>query len=260
MPAITPALLKAYTDRISEQYILLKTAIQDAKAEGGGRYYARIHIGVGTGDTTVEKDFIIPSINLDNDLSSGVLAKQYYSDIINTIETHAVGVGLKTLDNFANISGINFSPYFEEVYYFNKSKHLQARNVFENPAGTICGVVTFTGSSVATYVHGNAVGTGTGVVSLTNHAASNLKAVPTVPVGGTDIILDLRLLAEKYPDGSVAAQKTVTIPNGTAAGTEIAIGTPGTDMYLDVTNAFVAGGSAGDAVKFVSTQERVEAL
>lgn len=260
MPVINATTFKGVADRIAAQWILIKAAIIDSKAEGGGKFYTRIHDGVGTGDPVVERDLVRPANVLDDNMSSGLVASSFYGSFINALKQHVSGQGYRSLDIYLNTLGINVSPYFEDVYYLATGSHLDARNVFENPAGTILGTVSLSGSSVGTYVHGTRVGTGTGKVASDNHAASNLKVVPTTTVGGTDIILDLALLSEAPTDGSVAASMQVTIPSGTVAGTVIDVGVPYTNMYLDVTNIRFAGGSASDTLKVVSSAERVEAL
>jgi hypothetical protein len=262
MPIVAPELFKGIADRLSKQWQFLVNATQEVTAKGGGLFYPRLHDGTGVGGNySVEGDLIAAANSTDTILhDSGIMADSYFATLINALNTHVTNQGADDLNAYLNISGINVSAYYEEVYYQVRGSHLEARNVFSPYDQETMATVDVSASGVGVFTDGVALGTGTGDVSTTNHAAGMLHIVLQSGITPTDTILNLQLLAELYPDGSVATSANVTVPAGTAAGELISVGTSGVNTYLDVTNVITAGGVSGEQFKVLSQLERVIAL
>ena len=258
-PVIANSLFKSIADRLAKQADILATACTQAQAPGGGLYYPRIHQGVAAaGNFPVENDLIDSANEFDANTLSGTIFPNIFTSMISAQESHVVAQKASSLDAFLNISGINVDPNYENAYFLCKGNHLNARNTFLDRQAAM-GTVDLTSSGVGTFTDGEAIGTGTGKTSDTNHAAAELDAIPMVTIGANNLVLAVQLLAEIYPDGSVAASRNVTIPTGTTSGVPTQVGSAG-EAFLDITNVILAGGNASDQVVFVSRKERTRAL
>lgn len=264
MPVIPSDIFKGVADRAAKQAEFFKEASEDARAKGGGLFYPRLHGGLGAlGNFPAENDLIRALNTTDNTTFSGTMWTQFYSDLINALETHVQNEGLTNLDAYLNVSGINVHPYFEDLYFVVKNTHLDARNVFEGEftAPTTLATVEVLSSGVSTFTDNESVGTGSGkVVVGSNQAAATLHVILTSGITPTETVINLQLLQEVYPTGNQAASQNVTIPAGTSAGTKVVVGTSGVNFYLDVTNAVVAGGVTGEIFTVKSERERSIAL
>jgi len=263
MSIIANSLFTGVADRVAKQAEIQSTAFTQSQAQGTGKFYPRIHDGVGVGGNYDVENAMIRSANsLDNDTFSGVPTANFwasaYSDFMSALETHTQSEGATDLDDFLNTSGINVDPYFERVYFVCKGSHLDARNVFMDTPVEL-GVVDVISSGVGTFTEEAVIGTGTGKVDDTNHAAAQLHAIPQATIS-SDLVLDMSVFAEDVADGRVLTSRNVTIPGGTAGGTLVSIGTSGVDKFLEVDSVLIAGGTTSDQVKIVSQVERIRAL
>ncbi len=253
------SVLRQVADRLSKQVELLVAAITSAGAEGTGKFYPTIHGGIpSTGLYGTEKDLITSANALDaSKLANATVLPNIYRDFINDLGTHAANENKTDLNTMLSGLGLNVDPDFDEAYYNVKSAHMWGENVFAD-SSVLLATVDFTGSGVATFTDGDAMGSGSHqATSATNRAAAMLHAVPTDTVGATDIILDVRLTNES----DVAMSRNVNIPAGTAAGTLVSVGTSGVNFFRDVTNVVVAGGTNLDQIKIYNQYpERVHSL
>jgi len=256
---IPKAVLQGTSDRVAAQMDILTAAIVNANVEGGGLYYPRIHGGIPTtGLYGTENDLISKGRGLDTTkITDSALLSSAYQDWINALGTHAANENLTDLNTMLSGLGLNVDPAFDEAYYLVKGAHLWGENVFADAVITL-GTMDVTSSGVGVYTDGDALGSGThAVTSLTNRAAGMLHAIPQATVSGNDIILDIRLTNED----DVAINRNVTVPNGTASGTPISVGTSGTDFFRSVTNIALAGGNTSDQVLIQNqAPERIVAL
>ena len=258
MPIISSSLFQDLADRVAKGAELMATAFTQAQAVGGGSFYPRIHQGVtAAGNYDVENALIDSANDLDDNTLSGTAFPDFYSDMINAHEAHVIAEGASSLDAFLNTSGINCDPYYEEVYFLAKGSHLLGRNVYSD-VEQLMGVVDVVSSGVATFTDGAALGTGAGVTSPTNRAAAHINAIPQNDITA-DLVLDVRLYEEAQTTGQQAASRNVTITSGVLADAEVSVGEL-TDMFLDITDIVIAGGTLNDTINFISDVQRVRAL
>jgi hypothetical protein len=107
-------------------------------------------------------------------------------------------------------------------------------------------------------VSGSGAGTFTAGSDIDTSLYGKAKMVvhTTTAIGASTITATLTM---KKIDGTTTS-KVVTIPNGTAINTDIAIGTPGTDLYVGCSAIAITGGTSGEGFKVVSQVERTIAL
>jgi hypothetical protein len=265
MALINTGVLSGLTDRVAQQASLLITGINNTR--GGTPFYVRVHQGVPVpGDYSVENDFIDGAHASDINTMSGILFRNVYTDLINSMETHTVSNNSAvSFDSFLNTSGVNVNPNFEEVWFRVKNVHLDAVNVFFADANVLVATYTVTGSGTGTYASNNVIGTGTGKVSTTNHAAAKFILVPVQNVT-SEIQVNLRLLKENLAGGTVADSANIRFPAGILSGTQIPVnnwntsGASISNMYLDSNNIVAAGGGGTDIFRVYALKEREVAL
>ena len=258
---IPSGVLQQCCDRVSKQVELLAAAVTSASAAGTGLFYPKIHAGIPvTGLFRTEDDLISSANALDTSkLTNATVLPNIYRDFVNDLNTHASNESFTDLNTLLSGVGINVDPDFDEAYYQVRSAHLWGENVFADALVTLA-TVDFTGSGIASFSDGSAMGSGShAATSATNRAAAMLHAKVTSAggIGGTNVILDVRLTNEN----NVSTSRNVTIPSGSALNAIVSVGTSGTDFFRDVTNVVVAGGTNGDQVKIINQYpERVHAL
>jgi len=166
------------------------------------------------------------------------------SVVQRALDRHYGESGAGSLNAFLTSAGIRVHPDLRKI-----GMQVDAVNAFAATAVDPMASFAVTGSGAGTYTAGTDIDT-------TLYGKANLVVKPTALVGAATITatLTLRLL-----DGSQET-KTVSLPSGTASGTAIEIGTPGTDMYVGVDGISITGGTNGDAFKVVSTVERTVTL
>lgn len=126
---------------------------------------------------------------------------------------------------------------------------IDAENAFAPTAVDPVASFAVTGSGAGSFSAGSDVDT-------TLYGKANMSVKTTTLIGAAPIIATL---AMTKLDGSTES-KQVTIPGATAQNTVIAIGTPGTDMYVGCSGISITGGTNGDGFKVVSVVERTVTL
>ena len=263
---IGKTLFEQLSDRIAWQAKQVSSGLDlardpDFAGYGGYKRYRRIHSGIDvTGDYTAENTLISSAESLDDgtNLDRNSHLTTIFSAVIGADGTYATNLGFSDLDGYLYQSGINVAPEYEITYYYVNGSHLRAVNVF-GPSVNPMGTVVFSSSGVAVFTDGSVVGTGTGTVSNSNHAAANIEVVVNSGIGANPIHLDIYATIEGASDGTTEARTlTLEIPNTAVVGNVYPVGTTGNkgDMALDVTNVIVAGGASGDALIIRSKQER----
>ena len=247
-------------DRIAGQGKLLRFAINSGNNTGTKMYF-RVHQGAGTnGDYQVENDLIDAAYGVDTNTVSGTLYKNMYTTLVQQIDSHVVTTnGAVSLDSYLNISGINVHPEAEEIVYQARGTHLDAVNVFFEEPNILVATYAVTGSGTGTYSSSNVIGTGSGKVSSTNHAAAKFILVPIQDLNGS-IQINLRLLRENRDGGTIADSYNVFISSGTPSalsGTQYRVNCQsGQYMYLDCNNIVAAGGGGSDGFRVYALRER----
>jgi len=262
MSVIPGSLLRDITDRMAKQHELLVAAYATANAAGGGRFYPRIHQAAASDGSQfdVEDDLINSANVLDSaKITDSNLATHIWRDMVSSLRAHASNESYASFDALISGQGVNVSNEFATVHEEVIGSKLDAINVF-TPTEVLAGTVDFTGSGIATYTDGIAIGSGSGDVddslSAPNFDKAMLHAITQGIIGANSIVLDLELTNSQL----AAESQEVTIPNGTAADTRFSVGTSGTDYFFDVTGVNVAGGSNLDQVKLYWQPERTIAL
>jgi len=250
MAIISNAVFEGIADRIGYQSKQISDAIDDMEPVGGGLFFSRV---TDTDDYQVEQPLITPGNTLDNNLpnfsgTEKTLLSNTFASMISGLITHVNAVGsasgITTLDSFLTTSGIDVDYNFDNAYFASQGQHLNAINVF-GPQIELASVA-MTGSGVGAFTDVQALGTGTGKTSAVppNYAASALEVITNSLIGANNLILDVRTTTE---DGT-ADSNQVIVTNGTASGVGFDVGTPATDLYIDVVNVVPAGGNNGDSV------------
>lgn len=251
---ITYQTFSGVADRIASQVNLLKSAINNGFPVGTP-FYSRVHLGVGNGDYGVENDLITPAHAIDASTISGVMLKNIYQSLMSALELHALNNGATTFNLYLDNSGINVHPSFDDAWYASKGTHLNAVNVFDSRDNFLVAQYGATGSGTGVYTSVEPVGTGTGTVSSTNHAASKLVLVPVIDTTA-DAQVNLRLLRETGQSaGSTAASANIVVGTGTLSGTQFLVNSPN-GTYLDCNNIVVAGSASGNYFRVYALLER----
>ncbi len=249
-------------DRIAHQANAIKSTF-NTETSAGTPLYQKIHSNVNPfGDFDVEDALISAAHGVDANTLSGTFFKNVYSTILSDIDSHVSAKGAVSTDSWLNISGLNLHPDLDDVYFSCKGSHLNARNVFHADANVLVATYAATGSGTGVYASVTPIGTGTGKVTPTNHAAAKMVLIPVGNVTA-DAQFNLRLLQEQPTDGSQASNYNVVVPNSTLSGTQFPIQiAPGNiaSGYLDVTNIVVAGSTSGNAFRVYAIREREIAL
>ena len=258
MGIITNVSFEGIVDRIAKQAEHLAGGLTAAKQVGAGLglHYTRVHSGVGLGDSDVEEDLVAAAADLDENFLNADSFALVMNGWISALDTHVRNQEANGLDAFLETSGINVHDYFAEVFEAVKGSKLSAINVFCPTELTLASICP-SGSGVGVWTDGDVLGTGSGEVSDTNHAAANLVVElrnDDMCVSGMEI--DLCLTKE---DGT-SEVKTVNIPAGTSMGDRLDVGTHPGDAYLDCTDVVFTGGCSGLCCYLISEIERTIAL
>lgn len=257
MSIITNVSFIGIADRVAKQAEEIASGLDAANQEGDGLgwHYTRVHSGVGLGDSDVEEDLVAAAADLDEDFENEDSFSLVFRSWVNALDTHVRNQGSNGLDAFLETSGINVHDYFAEVFEAVKGSKLSAINVFcprELTLASLCPA----GSGTGAWSDGDVLGTGSGDVSDTNHAAAKLVAEIRNSTLCSGIEIDLCLTKE---DGT-SEWKTVHINAGAVAGDRTDVGTHPGDAYLDCTNVVFTGGCSGICVDIKSEVERAIAL
>lgn len=106
-----------------------------------------------------------------------------------------------------------------------------------------------TGSGAGTFSAGTDIDT-------TAYGPANAVVRATTLIGAAPVVATCTL---RLIDGT-STTKVVTLPAGSPSGTEVAIGTPGTDMFVACTGITITGGTTGDAFSVRTAVERTLTL
>lgn len=264
MALISNTLFKSLEDRIATQASMLKQTINSGTSgPGGNKYYPRIHNSASIdGDYDLENALIDSANAIDQNTISGSLFKSVYSSFVQSLSTHVTDHRAASFDSYMNISGLNIHPDAEDVFYQSTGQHLDAVNVFFTSPNVLVASYFPTGSGTGVFAGGTAIGTGSGKVSLTNHAAAKFVLVP---IGNTTAAtqINLRLLREDGGStGSTASFDNILVGNGVASGTQFAVknwdlsGVGLSNTFLDCNNIVAAGGASGNGFRVYALMER----
>jgi hypothetical protein len=265
MALIDTTTLLGIADRAAQQYNILQEAFDSANQEGGGWYFSRI---CSTCDPQIEIPLGQPyeAVDQDLDIDYAIRNGTRLANIINAMLVHfnikkANGQPLQAggWDGYLTSKNVRVSWWFNRLYFAIKNQYLLANNVFSE-TDDVFGTVTVIAGPGLNFVDGVNYGNGSSLnlASGSDFAATQLKVV--VGTMGASA-LDLRLSVKDI--NNLPTTIDVTIPGGSAPGTEIPVGTS-SNRYLDMIGvAFVPFGSfgtLGDSVTIHNKKERQIAL
>jgi hypothetical protein len=265
MPLIDTTTLLGIADRAAQQYNILNTAFSQANQEGGGWYFDR---STSTNDADVEIPLNGPyeAVDQDLDIDYAVRNGTRLANIVNAMLVHfnirnSSNQPLQAggWDGYLYTKNVRVSWWFNRLYYAVKNRYLLAVNVFSE-TDDVFGTVDVVAGPGLNFTDGVNYGNGdsTNKANGSNFAATQLKVVVGSMGGST---LDLRLSVKDI--NNLPTTIDVSIPGGSAPGTEIPVGTS-SNRYLDMIGvAFVPFGSfgtLGDSVTIHNLKERQIAL
>jgi hypothetical protein len=265
MALIDTTTLLGIADRAAEQYDKLQDAFGEASQTGGGTYFDRV---TSTNDSDIEVPTVGPYKEVDDDIDVDVAIRSgtMMANIIGAMEAHfntrdSAGNPLQPggWDGYAISQDVRYSWWFNRFYYAIKSHLMLAINIFSE-SDDVFGTVEIVAGPGVNFADGVNYGNGaaTNLANGDNYAATQFKVVVQT-FGATQ--LDLRLSVKDIND--IPTTIDVSIPGGSAPGTEISVGTT-SDRFLDVIGAsFVplgSNGTLGDTVTVQNLKERQIAL
>ena len=239
------------SDRLAKQSDLVSSAIDLAFIAGdNGKHF---DIVTESDDYDVEKDYITPCHDFDEGFTFDAVVggASLFSKQINTDVTHVVRMGETNMDSYLSGLDFNVSPEYEKLYHSVRGSHLDAIDVFGAPVSL--GAYEIEALDVGVFTDGDAIGTGTGKCSDTNHAQAIFRAtVDGVTIGVSDLVLTLTMKGES---GNQFTEE-ITVPAGSLSGAYVDT----IESGIDLVNAVHSSGTEGDKVKIVSKLERVIVL
>lgn len=265
MALIDTTTLLGIADRAAQQYNILNTAFSQANQEGGGFYFTRV---TQTNDPDIEIPLDGPYEVVDQDLLIDFAVRNgtRLANIINAMLVHfnirntsnqPLQVG--GWDGYLSQHDIRVSWWFNKLYFAVKNQYLLAIDVFSE-TDDIFGTIDVAAGPSLVFTDGVNYGNGSSsnLAKGSNFAATQLKVVVGT-MGATT--LDLRLSVKDI--NNLPTTIDVSIPGGSAPGTEVPVGTS-SNRYLDLMSvAFVPFGSfgtLGDSVTVNNLKERQIAL
>ena len=261
MPLIDTTSLLKVADRAAYQFGQLQDACNVVKQEGTDYYF---NIVSATEDSDVEIPCDSVYYDVDQDFDIDFLAKYgtRLPGVIGGMDAHfnrlsSSGVPLQAggWDGYLTSKNQRVSYFFSQLFFAVKGFYMLANNVFSESAD-LFGSFQVGAGPVLNYTDGVNYGTGSGSnpANGTFYAATQLKVVVT-SMGPTN--LEVRLSVKDISNNPTTID--VTIPGGSAPGTEIPVGTSA-DRFLDVTAAVFkpAGstGTVGDDMNVMNLKER----
>jgi hypothetical protein len=263
MALIATSVLIGIADRAAYQYKLLEDAFTSLNATGGGKYFDRVTV---TDDPDIEIPLEATYRIVDNNMLVLWTVKQsVLGNVVTAMNAHfnieSGGSPLQVggWDGYCQDNDIRMSDYFNKLYYAAQFDWMRAIDVFSESDDVFATLDVAAGPTLnftdgVNYGNGAAINPATGGL----FAATQLKIV-VVTMGAID--LDLRLSVKDVDNNPTTID--VTVPGGSAPGTEVNIGLV-TDRFLDVFNAvFVPAGNTGtlgDEVTVQNIKERIIAL
>jgi hypothetical protein len=265
MPLVSVATLLRVADRAAYQYGQIIDTMTAISQQGTDYYWQTI---TDTDDPDVEIPCEALYLATDEDLEPGLVGKYgtLLSNIIVGMENHFArndgsGQPLQAggWDGYLTSEDQRVSQYFGDLFFAVKGYYMLANDVFSEGDDQFADVEVIVGPAIQ-FTDGINYGNGaaTNPANDTYFAATQLKVV-VVTMGAAN--LDLRLSVKDKNDNPTTID--VTVPAGSAPGTEIDVG-GASDRFLDVIGAaFVPAGSMGtlgDEVTVRNKKERQIAL
>ena len=265
MALIDTTTLLGIADRAAEQYNILQEAFGNANVEGSGWYFDR---SSSTDDPQVEIPLNQQYEEVDQDLLVDFAVKNgtRLANIVNAMMAHfnqrdSSNNPLQAggWDGYATTQDIRYSWWFAKLYFAVKNRYLLANNVFSE-TDDVFGTVQVVAGPGLSFTDGVNYGTGSSLnkANGSNFAATQLKVV-IVSLGANQ--LDLRLHVKDI--NNLPTTIDVSIPGGSAPGTEIPVGTS-SDRYLDmIAVSYIPAssyGTLGDRVTINNLKERTIVL
>lgn len=248
-------------DRIAAQHQLFNGALVDMAAEGGGKFYPRVHTDIANktpkGDPDVEVPLVGPANTLDENYESGVFLSSIYSGYLQAWRGMLQDLGYADLDDFLSTINLNVHEDFNPVYQSVFGANLDAVNVFRKTPLEM-GTIALTGSGTGTFTDGSALGTGSGEFDATsNSAGAQLQMyMGSGATTVTDLDINMTVLLE---NGSQQTNLLATLPIGSDVGDTIDIGLA-SDKIIDIVSLQFAGGDASRTVGIRQIIERTPSL
>jgi len=240
MALIAQSVLIGIADRAAMQYKYLEDAFTSLNETGGGLYFDRVTV---TDDPDVEIPLeAIYEIVDENMLVAQAVKQTVLGNVVTAMNKHfnieSGGVPLQVggWDGYCQAKDIRMSDYFNKLHHAAQFDWMRAIDVFSEGEDVFATLEVVAGPTLS-FADGVNYGNGdaTNPASGSYFAATQLKVV-VVTMGATD--LDLRLSVKDVSDNPTTID--VTVPAGSAPGTEVNIGLI-TDRFLDVFSKFGFG-------------------
>ena len=259
-PAIIPVdTCSGLSDRIAYQTAQLMTTLDAIGSPGttGGDSFERV---TAPQIYEVERDFDQSTREWELNLSGSAMFPGIpkLAAIVNSFDTHTQNVGGVSFDTFLSRSGLNVADTFGKVYFYIKGQNLSAVNVFSEK-DILMGQITqlVSGTGIWAFTDGTVLGTGSGSMSETNHAAQQLLAYLG---SGVTVSNSVTLTITGTKEDGSSIQRNVSFSSADPANTHKAVGAA-TDAVLDVTNITATGVDSATPTIFVrNLRERVPGL
>jgi len=261
MPLINTSVLLQVADRAAYQFGKFIDVCAVVQQEGNGFYF---DIVSETEDADVEIPCDSPYHDVDMDMLVGFMVKNgtRLPNIVGGMNAHfnrldSSGVPLQVggWDGYLASNNVRVSDFFAQLFAVTNNYYMLANNVFSESADQFARLQVGSGP-VLTFTDGVNYGNGSGMNPANGvfYAATQLKIVVT-SMGSTN--LEVRLSVKNVSNNPTTID--VTIPGGSAPGTEIPVGTSA-DRFLDVTAAIFkpsgSTGTVGDDMKVMNKKER----
>jgi len=244
MADIDKASLDLITDRVAYIWGALLSAIT-----GGTSFYDTV---TATEDPDVELPLGQPAYDQDQSVDDGAWRAHLLDRIVNGLLAHGALESDTKADVYASLSALltavatRVHADFNLAQYQVTAAYITAALVYDEVKEM--GLFSVTGSGTGTFADGLALSALTG--------GNNLEAYIPADKTATNVVLDVTC---RIP-GAATEVKRITV-NGDEFTAPVAIGTPDTNIYTDITAvAIVSGGVNGERVGFRSIEDRVPAL
>ncbi len=260
MPLIDTAHLLQVADRAAYQYEQFK-ATAEAISQQGTDYYWEIVSDTQDVDVEVPCEGEYEEVDDDWEPEWMVRNGTLLAKIISAMEVHfnrrdSSGNVLQQggWDGYCQDQDVRVSQYFAELFFAVKGRYMLAINVFSEGDDNFGTIQRIAGPAIS-FTDGVDYGDGSDLnpANGTYFAATQLK-VRVTTMGATN--LDLRLSVKDINNNPTTID--VTVPGGSAPGTEIDVGTSA-NRFLDLTGAaFVPAGSQGSLNDEVTVRNKKE--
>lgn len=209
MSLFTITTASGLTDRISAIVSTIETACITARTPSDGKdLYQRAS---QSNEYPVERDFITPTYDLENNLSGLAIYAQsnQLRNLIGAFDTHCQKEASVSFNTYLNNSGLQVSETFARTWTAVKGTSLTAHNVFSESTVTLA-TMTKVGSGNWTFTEGTALGSGGTSTYDTGNTGEQLliAALPsgvstsncTMTLSGLDDAGNTRWLSFTFPN------------------------------------------------------------